>query len=183
MINTRILVAAGACLAVLVGSFALSRPDSQADGARPSLPPARVVGTVEPAPLPELGEASKLPALGREPKPKPKRRPAPVVVAPEPELEEPVETEPEYVEPVEPEYVPPPAAGCADARGSSSRARPRAPAACLLRRLRLSRWPWRTQTRARPATGWRKRPPPVLGSITRTCSGPDWRATGMAACR
>ena len=108
MINTRILVAAGACLAVLVGSFALSRPDSQADGARPSLPPARVVGTVEPAPLPELGEASKLPALGREPKPKPKRRPAPVVVAPEPEVEEPVETEPEYVEPVEPEYVPPP---------------------------------------------------------------------------
>jgi hypothetical protein len=124
LINIRLVVVAGACLAALLGSFVLSRPRSEADsGEEAPLPPARVVGTVEPAPLPELGDASKLPALGRKERPRPaRRRPAPA--PPEEPPEEPVEPEPESVapapvepapvqpapvEPSPPTYQPPPA--------------------------------------------------------------------------
>lgn len=110
LINTRILVAAGACLAALLGSFALSRPNSEADsGGGDRLPPARVVRAVEPEPLPKLGEASKLPALGRKARPsKARRRPAPAIVAPAPEPppDEPVKVE-EPVVPVAPAPVAP----------------------------------------------------------------------------
>ena len=106
LISTRVLVVAGACLATLLGSFALSRPDSKAEGVESLPKPARVLGTVAPASLPGLGEASKLPAIERKaPARKVKRQPAPAPVsparAPAPEPVEPVE-------PVEPELQPAP---------------------------------------------------------------------------
>jgi DNA polymerase III subunit gamma/tau len=111
--DPRILLAAGACLLALVGSFALSRPDSQADSGGAALPPADVVRTVQPAPLPELGEASRLPALARQERPRKVRQP--VVVTPiepeeslEPETYEPETSEPETYEPEPETYVPPP---------------------------------------------------------------------------
>ncbi len=116
LINTRVLVVAGACLFTLLGSFALSRPDSAAENTRVApLPPARVVDSVEPTPVPELGEAPKLPALRREARPrKPRRTPAPVVVDPAPdeftESDEFAEPEPEPVVPAPVPVAPAPVA-------------------------------------------------------------------------
>ena len=106
LISTRVLVVAGACLATLLGSFALSRPDSKAEGVESLPKPARVLGTVAPASLPGLGEASKLPAIERKARPRRVKRP-PAPVAPPPVVPSPPVSAPQPAPP-EPAPEPPP---------------------------------------------------------------------------